>query len=130
MNNINIAILGLVAVIVLGFIVGMVRENNMHTVNGIVNINRRIPPTNSHSMREKILLDEINRFMEFAEDEGVAEMLKEEEYIAVPAPLYYTLIAGTDYALYVNKKHPYIYNEYGASMRGSTKGRIRNTLQA
>ena len=34
MNNINIAILGLVAVIVLGFIVGMTRENINFSIGG------------------------------------------------------------------------------------------------
>ena len=93
-------------------------------------IGRTVPNSGQRNVQEKILLDEINRFMKMADEDGSTKMMEQEGYIAVPAVLYYSLIAGMDLALFVNAKHPYINNEYVASIGGKTSGRVRNTLKA
>ncbi len=128
MNNVNIAIGVVVAVVVLGFIVGMVRENNMHAMQMNVNaIGRTVPSASSSEELPEILLNEINDYFKMVEGGGV---VKESSYVAVPASIYYTILQVADLGLYIKASQPRAELDYIKAAGGKAAGRIRNTLIA
>ena len=157
MKDINIAIGVVVAIIVLGFIVGMVRENNLkpffadHTQTAMLlkrqqelrdealaadrvvgTVSRMVVqnPFDTIDSKNKILMDEINNFLVMDQKSKAGSDLYEKlaaSNIVVSADLYYRLVLMADIALFANSRYPNVVHEYSAVGHG---GRIRNNLNA